>query len=104
MPFNFSGATGTGVSKRRRTRSFGASLDRQILSKTSRCRLFLYLKIPTPFGAGEHLVRVAAISRIEHFAERTHGLQIVGAELLRHEINLLHADAVLAANAAAHLH
>src|SRR5262245_20845799 len=71
------------------------------LHANSRGNLFLRREVSTTFGAWKHLMRIAAAFGVEHLTQRTHGIQIVFRELLLHEINFLHADPVLAGDAAA---
>src|SRR5438094_9265775 len=63
--------------------------------------LFSRGKIGAAFRAGKHLVRIAAVLRIEHPAQRAHRVQVVLRELLLHEINLLHSDSVFPRHATA---
>src|SRR5262249_53285034 len=60
-----------------------------------RPRLAAYL------GVGEYLVGIRALLGIEDRAQADHGEEIVGREEQRHLGDLLHADAVLAGDAAA---
>ena len=53
--------------------------------------------------AGKHLVRVEQPARIEGRLDAALLVQLARAELHRHQVALLHADAVLAGQAAAHL-
>jgi len=50
---------------------------------------------------GEHLARVAQAGRVERAPDQLHGVQVVGAEHLRHVPGLVHAHAVLAGDRAA---
>src|SRR5579859_797889 len=64
--------------------------------------LFARCEIRAALRARKHLVRVAPALGIEHAPQRAHRVQINLGELLLHEIDLLHADPVLARRAAAH--
>ena len=77
--------------------------QRSALLAALRRGLLLRSKIGAAFRAGEHLVRIAAALGIEHAPQQPHRVQILRSELLRHEIDFLHADAVLARDAAAQL-
>src|SRR6266513_4235181 len=67
----------------------------------SRRNLFPGRKIGATLRARKHLVRIAAVFRIEHATQRAHGVEVVLGELLLHKINFLDTDAMLARHAAA---
>src|SRR2546423_14835948 len=46
-------------------------------------------------------MRIAALCRIENASQLLHSVEVRGAKLLGHEIDLLHANAMLASDAAA---
>src|SRR6266496_2242644 len=56
--------------------------------------LFSRGEVGAALRAGEHLVRIAAVFRIEHTTQGAHRFEIVLRKLLLHEINFLHADPV----------
>src|SRR6266704_5500149 len=46
--------------------------------------LFLGRKVGATFRAGKHLVRIAAVLRVEHPTQRAHGVQVLLGKLLFH--------------------